>query len=293
MNLYGIDEETSPFHPPGSNGTSRVSYLGCYSNTLDRLLSGTYDNSKRNSPIQCVDSCTEQGYEYAGLQYKTQCICANEAPQGAKQNESVCNYDCPGDATSKCGGHWMMNVYQIAPIVNCTWSDWTWQNCSKLCGGGNQNGTRTVAQPAKYGGMECEGSTTASQSCNSQECPVDCSWDDWTWGSCSATCGNATQNGTRTISQPAEHGGINCTGPSSDTRSCNLTDCPKLSSSPLSLGALKNAGENCWNPCGGRGGTCSWCGTEGSCCRKGWGGTGCDGQIGGGDYHACVLGTDG
>jgi len=120
----------------------------------------------------------------------------------------------------------MMNVYQIAPKVNCTWSDWTWENCSKSCGGGNQNGTRTVAQPAKYGGRECEGSTTASQSCNSQECPVDCTWNEWSWGSCSASCGNATQSGTRTISQPAEHGGINCTGPSSDTRNCNLTDCP-------------------------------------------------------------------
>ena len=52
MNLYGDDESTSPFHPPGSNGTSRVSYLGCYSNTLERLLSGTYDNLKTNSPIQ-------------------------------------------------------------------------------------------------------------------------------------------------------------------------------------------------------------------------------------------------
>ena len=52
MNLYGDDESTSPFKPPGTNGTSRVQYMGCYSNTLDRLLSGTYDNSKTNSPIQ-------------------------------------------------------------------------------------------------------------------------------------------------------------------------------------------------------------------------------------------------
>ena len=64
-----------------------------------------------------MDSCTEQGYAYAGLQYETQCICANEEPKdGAKQNETMCDYNCPGDATSKCGGHWMMNVYQIAPI---------------------------------------------------------------------------------------------------------------------------------------------------------------------------------
>ena len=65
--------------------------------------------------FRCVDSCIEQGYDYAGLQYKTQCICANEEPHGAKQNESMCDYTCPGDASAKCGGHWMMNVYQIAP----------------------------------------------------------------------------------------------------------------------------------------------------------------------------------
>ena len=65
-----------------------------------------------------MDSCTEQGYAYAGLQYKTQCICANEEPQGAKQNESMCDYACPGDDHAKCGGHWMMNVYQIAPAGN-------------------------------------------------------------------------------------------------------------------------------------------------------------------------------
>ena len=64
---------------------------------------------------RCVDACTEEGYAYAGLQYRTQCICANEEPHGAKQNESMCDYDCPGDASAKCGGHWKMNVYQIAP----------------------------------------------------------------------------------------------------------------------------------------------------------------------------------
>ena len=71
--------------------------------------------------LRCVDSCTEQGYAYAGLQYKTQCICANEEPHGAKQNETMCDYACPGDASAKCGGHWMMNVYQIAPAGNACW----------------------------------------------------------------------------------------------------------------------------------------------------------------------------
>lgn len=119
-----------------------------------------------------------------------------------------------------------MNVYQIAPTVNCTWSDWTWDTCSKSCGNGTQNGTRMVAQPAEHGGSECTGSTTATQSCNSHECPVDCIWTDWSWESCSKTCDNGTQNGTRTISQAAEHGGSNCTGLSSNIRDCNTEACP-------------------------------------------------------------------
>ena len=43
MNLYGAGAIPFP---------SKVSYMGCYSNTLERLLSGTYDNLKTNSPIQ-------------------------------------------------------------------------------------------------------------------------------------------------------------------------------------------------------------------------------------------------
>jgi len=52
---------------------------------------------------------------------------------------------------------------------------------------------------------------------------------------------------------------------------------------------LKNAGRNCWNPCHGRQGPCAWCGT-GLCCRKRWHDTskGCNGAIGGSNFHACV-----
>ena len=55
---------------------------------------------------------------------------------------------------------------------------------------------------------------------------VDCTWSEWIWESCSKSCGNGTEKGTRTIAQAALHGGKNCTGPSSDTRSCNTEQCP-------------------------------------------------------------------
>lgn len=33
---------------------------------------------------------------------------------------------------------------------------------------------------------------------------------------------------------------------------------------------VKNAGKDCWAPCGLRGGYCSWCGAGNACCRAGW-----------------------
>ena len=51
-----------------------------------------------------------------------------------------------------------------------------------------------------------------------------------------------------------------------------------------------NTGVYCLHRCGGQG-ICEWCGTEGICCRKGWGDTsnGCDGSFGGLTKHECVL----
>ena len=50
----------------------------------------------------------------------------------------------------------------------------------------------------------------------------------------------------------------------------------------------KNLGQNCWYDCGATQGPCTWCGTEGMCCRQGFIGNGCDGQMGEVIMHACV-----
>jgi len=60
------------------------------------------------------------------------------------------------------------------------------------------------------------------------------------------------------------------------------------------LVGLKNAGVNCWNNCGSKSGTCSFCGT-GKCCRRGyWGDRGdCGWDEGGSWHHACVARSSG
>jgi len=60
-----------------------------------------------------------------------------------------------------------------------------------------------------------------------------------------------------------------------------------------SLAGVSNAGQECWLPCGGQQGICSWCGPFGMCCRYGFGDTsgGCDGTIGvqGDPRHVCAA----
>ena len=136
----------------------------------------------------------------------------------------------------------------INNAVNCEWSDYTWGECDKSCGGGTQTGERHYSQLAENGGQECTGETTTTQSCNEQECPgeciyshcqgclfytepltfaakIDCAWSAYSWGECDKTCGGGYQYGTRTVARYAD-GGNECEGEAASTRSCNTDPCP-------------------------------------------------------------------
>jgi len=54
---------------------------------------------------------------------------------------------------------------------------------------------------------------------------------------------------------------------------------------------LQNTGKDCWYKCNSKQGPCSWCGTVGMCCKKGFNdkSNGCDGTFGGSTRHECVL----
>ena len=56
---------------------------------------------------------------------------------------------------------------------------------------------------------------------------VNCTWGSWgSWGACSTTCGEGTQQRMRSFDQPAQNGGVACTGASVEGRHCNSQDCP-------------------------------------------------------------------
>ncbi len=57
-------------------------------------------------------------------------------------------------------------------LVNGGWSAWgSYTTCSAACGGGTQSRSRTCTNPAPAnGGSQCSGSSTESNTCNTQAC---------------------------------------------------------------------------------------------------------------------------
>ena len=62
-------------------------------------------------------------------------------------------------------------IFNIHVSVNCQWSPWSKQGlCSKSCGGGSQQFTRSKTVSEKNGGS-CSGSSQKFEPCNTQSCP--------------------------------------------------------------------------------------------------------------------------
>lgn len=105
--------------------------------------------------------------------------------------------------------------------VLSVWSDWS--ACSKSCGGGQHNRTRTIQTPASFGGKVCSDALTETSSCQDVSCGEKdgkaCIFEDWSdWGICAKCDGERLR--TRKIKQY----------PSGDTRACsteNLTEVGK------------------------------------------------------------------
>ena len=60
----------------------------------------------------------------------------------------------------------------VYSVVDGGWSSWVCGSCSKTCGGGTQNCTRSCSSPKpERGGRNCSGLSVAQNTCNIQCCP--------------------------------------------------------------------------------------------------------------------------
>ena len=69
---------------------------------------------------------------------------------------------------------------------------------------------------------------SSSNESSKRTIPVDGGYSVWSdWSECSVACGGGTQSRYRTCTNPAPaHGGADCSGPASETRTCRQNDCP-------------------------------------------------------------------
>ncbi|XP_059151468.1 hemicentin-1-like [Physella acuta] len=114
--------------------------------------------------------------------------------------------------------------------VHGNWGAWNlWSECSLTCGGGHRRRIRACNNPAPSGsGQPCMGSAEETENCNSQQCPVDGKFSDWSdWSVCSVTCGQGTQVRSRNCIQPS-NGGRRCWGDTNEVMECSLPPCSKI-----------------------------------------------------------------
>ena len=56
---------------------------------------------------------------------------------------------------------------------------------------------------------------------------VDCLWSEWSdFSTCTKTCGDGLMTRERSIEENAINNGKPCEGKNSDTKACNIVDCP-------------------------------------------------------------------
>ena len=112
--------------------------------------------------------------------------------------------------------------------VDCMLSGWTNSGtCSTTCGGGVVRQIKTVLVMNAFGGKACDANQEQWTDCNTEACPVNCEWGQWTgWSPCSAACAEGTTDRTREIVVHKAHGGADCTGPDTESEPCMSAPCP-------------------------------------------------------------------
>ena len=146
-----------------------------------------------------------------GSQKRTRAVVVQAQHGGAKCPALTDSADCNED---DCPVHCVMTAWK------------SHGECTKTCGGGDQEFVRSVKTPPSGGGKACPASIKEFRDCNTAKCNAeDCELSGFkAKAECSVSCGGGKQTFERVVTKAANYGGT-C-GQLSEVRDCNTEACP-------------------------------------------------------------------
>ncbi|XP_053377851.1 coadhesin-like isoform X2 [Mercenaria mercenaria] len=158
--------------------------------------------------------------------------CTVSCAGGTKVRIRTCLFNESAPHGSQCFGNRTdtQDCNTVRCPVNGHWSDWSkFTDCTVSCAGGTKVRNRTcLFDKTAPHGAQCFGNTTDTRECNTEHCPVNGHWSDWSnFTKCTVSCAGGTKVRNRTclFDESAPHG-AQCFGNITDTRDCNTVRCP-------------------------------------------------------------------
>ncbi|XP_020632778.1 SCO-spondin-like, partial [Orbicella faveolata] len=158
--------------------------------------------------------------------------CSVSCGSGVAIHSRSCTNPAPKHGGKPCNGH--AQKQQACTEDPCPidggWSSWSdWKPCSKSCGTGIQEHSRSCTRPTpSYGGKSCDGEARESRWCNTHSCPVDGGWSAWSfWSPCDKLCGGGVRERIRSCTNPPPFsGGKGCGSHYHESKECAVNKCP-------------------------------------------------------------------
>jgi hypothetical protein len=106
LNVPAVAADTSLANTPPAG----YSYVGCFTETPGRTLSGVNNTSHGNTQQQCSQFCPKD--DYFGVESGMECHCGTIIDTGSQQVLTGCTTPCAGDNKQACGGTSLLSIYK-------------------------------------------------------------------------------------------------------------------------------------------------------------------------------------
>ena len=128
-----------PSGPVAVQTAGAFTHQGCYTEGNGVRALGAAATASNTMTVQkCATFCS--GYKYMGVEYSSECYCANTIGTGSALTTTGCTMTCSGDATSLCGGPNRLNFYSNTGGSSSSTS----QSSSQISSSISQNGNLSI-----------------------------------------------------------------------------------------------------------------------------------------------------